>query len=442
MSVVVGYEELGPCRKKVTIEVPATAVTAEIGRVLGDYRRKVRIPGFRRGRVPEKLLRQRFRAEIEQEVAERLVPRYWNQAQAEKNLDPLLPPSFEQVEIAEGEPLTLVASVETRPEIELGDLTDFQLPEDRTEPLDEEVDERLTDLRRQVATWATAERPAASGDLVVAELREVAEGDEAGGEAEKPSRAVRVELGADGGVDEELGLALTGLAAGQGTDYEGVLTGDGRRKYRIEVVEVQERELPELDDELADKVGGFESVDELRRAVALNLRQGRERELRRRREKALLEQLRSRHALELPPGVVQRQAEEILEKTAHDLAKQGVDLEKARIDWGAQLERVRPEAVRLVHDRLLLDAVAKTENIRLDESEFERVLAHAASHQGVSTVELRQQLGQSGRLESLRGQLLREQTVRHLLQEEPPGEAPSNPAGPDGDSAADPKEEG
>lgn len=435
MSVVVAYEEIGPCRKKITIEVPATAVAAEVGRVLGDYRRKINIPGFRRGKVPVKLLRQRFHEEIENEVAERLVPRYWNQAQAEKNIDPLLPPQFEEIEIEEGEPLTLVASVETRPEIELGDITDFQLPEERTEPLDEEVDEALTDLRRKVAEWVKVERAAASGDQVIAELKEIGED----GTAAEKGRPFRVEIGVEG-LDEELNLALSGLAAGQGTDYEGVLEGDAPRRYRIEVREVRERELPELDDELADKIGGFESVDELRRALASNMRQSRERDLRQRRQKAVLEQLRTRHPLELPDGVVQREAEEMVDGYARQLAQQGVDLDKAEIDWPAQLEGVRPAAARQVHDRLLLDAIAKAEDIRLDESEFERFLASVASQQGISTVELRQQLSQAGRIEGLRGQLLRDQTLRHLLREDEPEDGQQD--GPQGDSATDPPEEG
>ncbi len=441
MSVVVGYEEIGPCRKKLTIEVPATAVTAEIGRVIGDYRRRIRIPGFRRGKVPVRLLRQRFREEIEHEVAERLVPRYWNQAQAEKNLDPLLPPSFEQIEIEEGEALTLVAKVETRPEIELGELAAFDLPSDRTEPLDEEVDAALDDLRAQVADWAPVERAAASGDRVIAELKPVGDG-EADGEE---SRKIHVELGAEG-LDEELELALSGLAAGQGTDYEGALGGGESRRYRIEVSEVQERELPELDDALAEKVGGFEDVEELRRAMTVNLRQSREREARQRREKAVLEQLRGRYALELPEGVVQREAEEMVEQHAQQLVRQGVDLEKAEIDWPAHVDAVRPEAQRRVHDRLLLDAIAKAEGIRLDESEFERFLAEVASHQGVSTVELRQQLGQTGRIEALRSQLLRQQTLRHLIEGETPQDSDTEQAsqaeGAGGDSAAGKPEEG
>lgn len=443
MSVVIASEDVGPCRQRLTIEVPAEAMAAEMGRVIGDHRRKIKLPGFRRGKVPASLVKKRFRQEIEQEMTERLVPRYWHQAQAEKNLDLLLPPRFEDLTIEDGEPMTFVASVEIRPEIDLGDVDELvaglKLPEERTEPIDEEIESALSDIRSEHATWRSVDRGAALGDRVVATIQD----------SEGETRPGHIELGGQG-VGEELNLALTGLAAGHSTESRGALgvgPSSGRRTgpaggeeaeetYRITADEVQEKDLPELDEELARKLGDFETVEELREAVASGLRHSKEMDLRRRREQALREQLRERQPVELPAGVVQQQSEEMLHRYAEQLAGQGVDLERAEIDWEALMKEVRPRAEQRVHERLLLDAVARAKGLRLDEREFESVLASLAAQQQSSTIELRRQLSKSGRIEALRAELLRGQTVRHLLGEDSSESDDDDPGTSDGEETS------
>ena len=116
MSVVVSSEEVGPCRKQLTIEVPQPAVEAETQRVVGEYRRRAKVPGFRKGKVPAQLVRQRYEREIDQEVVDRLIPRYWRQAEAEGELDALLPPRVESVDHDPGVSLKFTATVEVRPQ--------------------------------------------------------------------------------------------------------------------------------------------------------------------------------------------------------------------------------------------------------------------------------------------------------------------------------------
>src|SRR4051812_3090857 len=144
MSVVLSLEDVGPCRKQIKVEVPAPAVEAETQRVVRDYGQKVRLPGFRQGKVPSELVRRRFAKEIEEEVKERLLPRYWKQAQAESALEPLLPPEVNGVsDPAPGEPLTFVATVETRPQIELRNIDSFDLPDPEVDPGTMEIEETI-----------------------------------------------------------------------------------------------------------------------------------------------------------------------------------------------------------------------------------------------------------------------------------------------------------
>jgi trigger factor len=433
MSVVVSLEDVGPCRKQLTVEVPAPAVEAEEQRVVKEYGSRARIPGFRAGKVPAKLVRQRFAQEIERELVERLLPRYWRQAQAEASLDPLLPPEVDEVkERQPGEPLTFVATVETRPQIDLRNIRDFDLPDPSTDPGEIEVDDAVEDLRKRISDWKPAERAAVRGDLVTAELTRLtgAHGEEEGepGDLQKTD-TVNIELG-DERVWEELTLALSGLSAGQETTFErrhehppheeGGQPVVHEEKFRVRVQAVQERDLPPLDDAFAAKVSpDFTTLAELREALSRRLRHNKVEQRREERERALLDQLRERHPLELPQGVVRREVESLVKDYAQSLAQRGVDVENLQMDWNRVANDMLPLAERRVHSRLLLDAISDAESVQVGEEEFERALAVLARAQNTSTPQLRRALDEDGRLATFRSQLRREKTIRHLLGEEP-----------------------
>lgn len=417
MSVVVSTEDVGPCRKRLTVEVPQPAVEAETRRIVGDFKRRAKVPGFRKGKVPMELVRQRYEREIDQEVVDRLVPRYWHQAEAEGELDLLMPPQIEQVDHDPGVSLKFTATVEVRPKIELGELGDIELPEPEVEPEEGEVEKTIEDLRRQVADWIPAGREAARGDRVRGSLLLL--DDEQDSPTEQP---VDFEVG-DEQVWEELSLAAVG-ARPEGVVEFGRREGPDvpERRYKLTVEAVEERELPELNDELAAKMGKFETLDAMREAVVEQLRAGKSRERRLARERALLDEMRQRHPLELPDGVVQQEVENMLRTYADEMARRGIDLEKAEFDWQALAERERPNAEKRVHSRLLLDAAVDKEGTQVDENEFEQVLAQLAQSEGRTTGAVRQALDKAGRLGELRTRLRREKLLRQLLGEESPAE--------------------
>jgi trigger factor len=435
MSVVTAFEDIGPCQKKLFIEVPAPAVEAEWGRVIGNLRREVRIPGFRKGKVPESLLRQRFGDDIRQQVIDALLPRYWRQAQAEKSLDPLAPPGIEDLELERGKPMTFVASVEIRPEIEIGDLGGVDLPEGDSEPAAQDVEEALLKLRRQHSVWTEVDREAANGDLVVGKAAEmaaevdVAEEGEGGGESkpEETSRPVHLEIGGEG-VDEELSLALTGLKAGQSTEHTRKIDRDGTAReehFRIEVEAVKEQELPDFDDSFAERFG-LDNKEALEAAIKEQVGADKVSALRQSRERALLDQLTERYPLELPLGVVQQEGERMVRDNFERIAAQGGTVDPEKVPWEKLLEDVKPHAERRVHERLLLDAIGSHEDLHLDEGMFEQFLAHAAIEQKTTSMALRQQLSENGQMEALRADLLRQQTVQHLLGDDPKAEIESD----------------
>jgi trigger factor len=230
---------------------------------------------------------------------------------------------------------------------------------------------------------------------------------------------------------EELTLAATGMTAGQSADFERQVEQNGTtetQKYSIEVEKVRERDLAPLDDAFAAKVGEFDSVDALREGINSRLRHSKEQERQIQRETALLDQLCERHPIELPKRVVDKEIEQMLSDYASTLARQGVDLDRAELDWKAMAEEVRPRAERRVRARLLVDRAGEDLKMEIEEEELESALANMARAQRTSSGALRRDLDRAGRLSELKEQLRREKTVRHLLGEEPdqveePGEA-------------------
>jgi len=457
MSVVLSMQDVGPWRKQLTVEVPAPAVEAETQRVVREFGQRVRIPGFRRGKVPSELVRRRFAKDIEREVIDRLLPRYWRQAQAESEIEALLPPEVDEVrDLEPGGPLTFVATVETRPKVELGNIHDFQLPDPEIEPGELDVDKALDDLRVRFGEWVPVERPAARGDLVNAQVTELPEKGPATPETPETAETAAAPTGTVGKMEpvefevgdervwEELTLAVSGLAAGQeapftregaappapaaggaggpgahsGQPADAAATAAGPRRFKVQVVAVKERELPALDDELAARVnpelGGLTALREL---VSRRLREARIEERADQRQRALLDQLRERHPMELPQGVVQREVEHLATEYAESLARRGVRPEQAGLDWQRIREEMRPMAERRVHARLLLDAVAEAEPVVVTDEEFERALATLARAQKTTTPALRKALDENGRLAALREQMRRDKTMRHLLGE-------------------------
>ncbi|HVS63315.1 MAG TPA: trigger factor [Thermoanaerobaculia bacterium] len=429
--MVLSVEDAGPCRKEVTIEVPAPAVEAETERVAADYRRKVRLPGFRPGKVPTKVVLQRYRKEIEGEVLERLVPRYWRQAEAEASLDPLMAPSVDSYEMVQGEPLKFVASVEVRPEIEVSEDREFELPSSEVLVGEAEVDEVLEQLRLEAAPWKPVDRESSRGDRVELRVREIA--DDGAERTEEPEWSeLEVELGNES-VWEELRLAATGLKAGQRNHFTRQEAPPARndepgeveaapppRHFELEVVSVEAKELPELDDELATALagGGVENVEALRADLEKRLFARKSAARRREREEKLTAQLIERHPITLPEGVVAQEAENLVRDYAENLARAKVDLE--RIDWRAMMESARPEARRRVHSRLVLDAIAAADEVEVSEQELEGAIQSIARAQGHPPLAVRRSLDERGGLNPLRQQLRREKALRALLGETPP----------------------
>jgi trigger factor len=289
------------------------------------------------------------------------------------------------------------------------------------------------------------ERTVGQGDRVSVQIKPL--NTEEGEAAEAEEQPLDFEVGA-GQVWEELSVAVTGLAEGQEAEFSRRIEPreEGKEPYdqgfRVKVVAVKELELAELDDDLASTVGDYETLDDLRAEIIKGIGQKKEQERKEARERSLVDQLRERYPLDLPEGVLEKEIQRLLTDYAEHLVQRGVDIESPDIEWPKIGEEMRPQAEKRVHARLLLDAVAEHEQVFITPQELETALAAIARYQNRSTTSLRQELDSSGRLETLRADMLRDKTLRQLLGEQyhPMGVAPADGEG-DGVTGAEGEEE-
>ena len=419
MSVVLSMEEVGPCRQQLEIEVPKAAVDAETERVVKGYRKQVRISGFRQGKAPKSLVLRQCSSDIRQDVLDRLVPRYWRQAEAEKELDSLLDPQLKSVDFDLGGEMKFVAIVEVRPEIVLGEIDTFDFPVVATEPNDEEVKAEVTSIRSRFGDWKEVDRSAAQGDLVTIHVRK--------GDAEEED-PLTLEVG-EARVWEEISLAVTGLKAGQKSTFDRVEGEDVEKvHYSIRLEKVEEKVLPDLTDEWVKEFTQLEGIDDLNDKIRTGIANRMAETARRTRHDALVQQLRDRHPITVPEGVVHEQIESMMRGYAENLARQGVDVEKAELDWADLAEKFKAQAERVVHGELVLDAIAAERKIEAPAEKLESVLAEIAASQKTSTLAVRRALDSEGRLEKLRRELRREHVVSILAGDaEGAGEATEEP---------------
>jgi trigger factor len=455
MTVVVSKREVGLCRQEFDIEVPAGEVDAEYLRVARDYRRRARLDGFRKGKAPLDLIRQRFAESIGEDVSERLAPRYWQMAREEEDVHAMLPPSVGAVEVVPGQPLRFTVTVDVEPEVDLGDGRSFELPEPETEPTEAEVDEVLEQLRLERSTWVPVDRSAARGDRVRGKVHRAAvDGADAQAAGEEhdhdhshdhdhdhrgpATHDIDLELG-DERVWPELTDNLTGLSAGQTATFERVEQEDNierQRRYDVELDEVLERKLPEVDDDWASGLAAsIESVDDLRENLRGQVRARKVEAAGQERTDALLEQLRERYPVELPEAVVEREAFQMARSYANNLARQGVDLEQQQLPWEQMMEEIRPQAGKRAHASFLLDVIAREDVIEPTREDLERALEIMARARNTNRGKLRRELERDGGLEMLKIELRRDRTVQALLEA-------NAPAGESGGAGEEPAAEG
>ena len=408
------FIDVSETKKTLTIEIPTEVVDAEIDRVARGYTKQARLPGFRPGKVPQTLVKQRFKDQILHDVMHGLIPRAVEAALQERGIEPVDTPNIKDVALEEGQPLKFTAAVETVPSFDPGDLSAITLHRPPVQVTEEAVDDMLTRLRERAGKLEPVEgRPIAEGDAIVADL------DRTGPDGKVDTHAgITLQLGAPGnppGFDANL-IGLNESDAKTFTihfpaSYPAEDLANTDQTYAVTVKGIRRRVLPELDDEFAKDVGEFESLAALRDRIRADLQEEAQENSRRHVRGDLFKQLSSRITFELPASLVDREMDRRLEEFARQLMSQNVDPRQAGIDWAQFREAQREPARDAVASALVLDEIARREQITVSGEDVDKEIERFAARAGRTPAALRAQLEKEGGISRLYAGLRREKAV-------------------------------
>jgi trigger factor len=414
----VEVETISPVKRTLLVEVGSDIVGLEFASAYADLSRRVKISGFRPGKVPLAILEKRYHQEIADDVVRRLVPRFYEEAVKEVGLIPVQLPTIEHVSVAKDAPLSFRATVEVRPPISLQPYRDLPLVRGPIVVTDAEVSAVLDSLRQRQGQLEGLPDDHAVGndDYVVIDFEGAVDGQPV---AETGAKGYLAHIGAKALVPE-IEAALEGRRKGDRFETNVPFPSDHRNArlagrvvtFQIAVVDVKRQVLPELDDDFA-KDFGVESLSSLRVTIREDVERRKREEQRLEERRALLNTLLERHQVELPPSLVQREAALVRDRITRHFQTSGGDVP------GVEADTLRQQAERVAEERvkgdLLLEAIAEREGLQVEDGEIEREVARLARDAKSSVREVRKLLaGESGTFGGLRATLLREKTLDWL----------------------------
>jgi trigger factor len=396
-------EQLSPTRVKINVEVPFDELKPNFDRAYRKLAQQVRIPGFRPGKAPARILESRLgRGVVLDEVVNEAIPAKYSEAVTAEEVRPLGRPEIEVTEIKDGEQLAFTAEVDVRPVFDLPDASAFAVTVDDVAVTDEEVVEQLDALRARFGTLTGVERPAGKDDFVVVDLSATVDGKDI---EEAATTGLSYQIGSGGlidGIDE----ALTGLSADESTTFTTTLVAgehaNSEAAVTAKVTAVKERELPEADDEFAQLASEFDTLDELRDDLKDRLGKAKRMQQAAQARDKVLEALLEATEVPLPVSVLDAE----LEVRTHD-AIHAFDHDEARFaEWLTEQGQTREEfdaeakkdAERSVKTQLVLDAIADAEEVGVSDMELTQQIVSQAQRFGIAPEEFLQRTQQAGQL--------------------------------------------
>ncbi|MCO1656541.1 trigger factor [Pseudonocardia humida] len=397
-------ERLSPTRVRINVEVPFDELKSDFDRAYKTIGQQVRVPGFRPGKVPARIIDARLgRGVVLEQVVNDAVPaKYTEAVSAAADLTPIGRPEIEVTEIADGDKLAFHAEVDVRPDITLPDLDSISVSVDDVEVTDEQVDEQLENLRARFGTLTGVDRPAAKDDFVLIDLSATVDGQAV---EEAATTGFSYQVG-QGGLIDGIDEAIEGLSAGEEKTFTSKLVAgefaDRDAEVTVKVTAVKERQLPEADDEFAQLASEFDTLDELTADLRTRLGRVRKMEQVTQARDKVLEAIVEATEVPLPEGVVKAEVDNAVHDAVH-----GFDHDEDKFAEFLQTQgRTREEfdtetreaAETSVRTRLVLDALADAEEVSVNDQELtERIIFQAQQYQ-MPPEEFVQRIQQAGQL--------------------------------------------
>ena len=414
----VDYNEETSVRKSLAFEIEAEVVDREIAARAQHYARRVKMPGFRPGKIPAEVIRQRFRQQVLEDVAEKLVNKVVHEELEGRGLRPLATPKVTELKIDEGQPLTFRAVFETLPLVELPEYKGLAAKARKAKVEEADVDRELQRLREEAARYDPVDpRPAAAGDFAVLDVRfTTVEG--------KPrhDQNVLVEVGSADN-HKELNEALEGMSPGE-TRVARVVSEPAQQSppkaeravdYTVTLKDLKKKVLPALDDEFAKDLGEWDSLSALRDTVRGRLQEAAQRAADRAVKNALVESLVEKASFEVPEALIERHMNARTESAARGLAYQGVDPTKVGMDWKKYRDDQRDDSVKAAKADILLDEIARREGVEASEGEVDAELQRYAESLKKSKESVRARMEKDGDIQALRARIREDKTLDLLL---------------------------
>ncbi|MDA0251254.1 MAG: trigger factor [Actinomycetota bacterium] len=396
-------EKLSPTRVRINVEVPFTELQADFDRAYKQLAKQVRLPGFRPGKAPAKLLEARVgRGAVLEQVVNEVLPARYSEAVTTGELRPLGQPDIEVTKLEDGEELVFTAEVDVRPDIELPELSTLTISVESVEVADDEVEAELEALRARFGTLKGVERPAQTGDFVSIDLSAVVDGEDIpDGRAEGLSH----EIGS-GQLIEGLDEAIVGLSDGESATFTTKLVAGDHAGEEAEVTvtvkSIKERELPEADDEFAQLASEFDTLAELRENLTEQVRRVKRIHQAEKIRDNALETLLDLVEVPLPEAIVAAQVDSALHNAIHPLDHDEDKFAEALEAEGSSREKFdtenREAAEKAVKTQLLMDAIADELDIQVGQNDLTERLVLMSRQYGVEPQQLLQLLQQQNQL--------------------------------------------
>ncbi len=433
MSMITSYVEDSSTKRSLTLEVSLEEVKRATERTAREIGKQVRLPGFRPGKVPLEVIKKRFQKELKSEVLEHLLRDALSDAIQEKGLNLIGQPKVDELKFELDEPLSFKVEVEIRPAVNPKDYRGLKVPSDPTHATDDEIGKTIERIRESHASFDPIEdRPAMDGDFALVDLH----GSFPGGDGKDfDAEKAMIEIGGEQTMPEltanlrnaEPGISFTFQksfpAEMQDSEFAGKTV-----LYSGTLIALKKRVLPALDDDFARQAltprdgETPEGADlaMLREKVGESIRRQKEDDLKEKRRRAVLDGLLALNHIDAPESMVEAEIDSALKNYARALARQGVDLKAAEIDWNEMRGAARETSVRRVKEYLLLDAIGEAEAVAVTDTELDAAIKRQAAAGGTSYSELKAALVKNDRLEGLREEMRIEKVLEFLVAEAVP----------------------
>lgn len=412
-------------QREIAVEIPADIVSRETEVVIQKFQKMAKLPGFRKGKVPASVVKQRFAEDIKTEVVEQLIPRYFRQETEKQGLHPVSQPRVTDLHIHEGEPLKFTAKFEVLPDFEVQGYRDIKVEHPDVTVTDEEVEKTLSQLREQNATYNAVEgRSLQDGDFAQVAFKGTPQGEP---EAQPVSMDdVMVEVGGANTIPE-FTENLRGANVGDEKTFVVKYAddfSDERLKgksfdYSVKVNSIKTKSMPELNDDFAKELGPqFTTVDQLKAAVRENLEAEKKHRAEHESKDKIVDELVKANPIEVPEALVDHQVDQRLERGLRALAQQGMKTEDMRrMDFSRLRAGQRDAAKKEVQVALLLEKIADKETITATDEDLDKEIHIIAAQSQKPVDAVRAQLIKEGALDRMRNRIRTDKTLEFLYNQ-------------------------